>query len=606
MKSERETMMEGIRNASPLNLATKLQEAELYDKKATREVVDEIYKQFNNGGHIMEQIVFPVFTSIIDGFLEINSTTRKLRKHGLTTSRILRECQNFKYPKTFGEDIPDAYTEYKNIRDTTNEDMERYSKEERGKFNRETYEDKTKLGEYKDNVFDNNGGKINAVDEYTGQNNAYRDKAHPDARRNIIEYKHSHLAEVDHIVPLKQIYNQFQGNYALTDEDIKNIANQDSNYALTTARINRGEGASGCGGKFDKTNTEFVEDQRQREKESKPNLGISEEAKENMLKMEKDAQKTIEDDANKAIVNNFLGQGTANTNELWSKAGKNAVNQSKDYVIGNVILYLFKPLYYEVTDIVNNGLCEGVNTTSTTNAFKIRFGRLKDYLLDNALKLFGNNIWEFVKGFISSLIEGIISLFIGVFKQILKLVKEGIKILAQAGKVLFGENSKNMSSAEKGDAIIKILGGAVISICGIGIEALLSKLAIPETMSVILSTTLTGIASVLFMNLLDRMDLFSVKGEKRLERIEDIFTERINDIKDAQKELNTAALENLRLQNIQFSTISNNLEKALSDNNQDSIDENISKLVGFFHVDLPYKNHEEFLDYMDETDNIKL
>lgn len=39
------------------------------------------------------------------------------------------------------------------------------------------------------------------------------------------------------------------------------------------------------------TNTEFVEDQRQREKEGRPNLGLSEEVKENMLKMEKEAKK---------------------------------------------------------------------------------------------------------------------------------------------------------------------------------------------------------------------------------------------------------------------------------------------------------------------------
>lgn len=66
-------------------------------------------------------------------------------------------------------------------------------------------------------------------------------------------------------MPLKQIHDQLKGNYALTDEDIKTLANNDTNFALTSARINRGAGASGQGGKFDMTNTEFVEDQRQRE-----------------------------------------------------------------------------------------------------------------------------------------------------------------------------------------------------------------------------------------------------------------------------------------------------------------------------------------------------
>ena len=139
--------------------------------------------------------------------------------------------------------------------------------------------------------FDNNGGRINARDEYTGEKNVYQYRSQPDARRNIEKYKHDHQAEVDHIVPLKQIHEQFKGNYALTDTDIKNIANNDSNYALTSARINRGAGAPGKGCKLDKTNSEFVEDQRQREKEGRPNLGLSEEAKENMLNMEKKEEK---------------------------------------------------------------------------------------------------------------------------------------------------------------------------------------------------------------------------------------------------------------------------------------------------------------------------
>ena len=61
---------DSIRNASPLELASKLQEAELYDKKETREVVDEVYKEFENQGSLIDEVVVPVFMSIADGFLE--------------------------------------------------------------------------------------------------------------------------------------------------------------------------------------------------------------------------------------------------------------------------------------------------------------------------------------------------------------------------------------------------------------------------------------------------------------------------------------------------------------------------------------------------------
>ena len=587
---------DSIRNASPLELASKLQEAELYDQNETRNVIDEVYEEFEKSGSLVDEVVIPVFMSIADGFLESTSATRKLRKHGLTASRIISQCKSFSYDQVESTTIiPDAYTEWKNIGDQSREDFKDYSENTRQAYTRGVYEDKDRLNGYKKKKFDNNNGKINAKDEYTGQKNVYQYRSNPDARRNVEKYKHDHQAEVDHIVPLKVIHEQLKGNYALTDEDIKNIANKDTNYALTSARINRGAGASGHGGKFDDTNTDFVKDQRKREKEGQPNLGISEEAKENMLQMEKNAQKAINNDANKAILANIIGKGTGNTSEIWGKAGKNAANQSKDYVVGNVILFIIKPLYFEISDTFKNGLKEGVGADTTMQAFKIRFGRVKKYVLDNALSFLGNNVWEFVKGFISSLIEGIISLFVGIFKQILKVVKEGIKVFVQAGKILFGKDANQMTTAQKGDAIIKILGGSVISICGIGIEALLNKIGVTEPWSVILSTMLSGIASTIFMLLLDKIDLFSVKAEKRRMRIEEIFNERINDIKEAEKSFDAAAIETIRTHRLQFTSIEKEIKNAVDKNNIIEINTGLFKLASFMQIDLGYNNQEEFV-----------
>lgn len=606
-KQNIQSMEEKIRNASPLELANILQEAELYDKKNTQAVIDEVYESFNKQGNLVEEVVVPVFISVADGFLESTSATRKLRKKGLTASRIVSQCRSFNYDQVETDTIvPDGYTEWKNVGDQTREDFTQYGENTRQAYNRGEYEDKDRLNQYKQDKFDNNGGRINATDEYTGEKNVYQYRSNPDARRNVEKYKHDHQAEVDHIVPLKQIHDQLKGNYALTDEDIKNIANNDTNYALTSAHINRGAGAPGQGGKFDMTNSKFVEDQRNREKEGRPNLGISEEAKENMLQMEKDAQKQINNDADKAILANITGQGTGNTKEIWGKSASNAANQSKDYVVGNVILFIIKPLYYEISDIFNNGLKEGVNAESTSQAFKIRFGRVKKYVLDNAMSFLGDNVWEFVKGFISSLIEGIISLFVGIFKQILKVVKEGIKVFVQAGKVLFGKQASQMTAAQKGDAIIKILGGSVIAICGIGIEALLNKIGVTEPWSVILSTMLSGIASTMFMLLLDKVDLFSVKAEKRRMRIEEIFDERIKDIEEATKAFDTVAIETMRTQKLQFSSIMNRLWSGIENDSIETINSTLFELASFMRINPKYKNQEEFKDWFDSLEKIEL
>lgn len=592
-----------IRSASPLDLVTKLQEAELYDKKETRTVVDEVYHEFSKQGSLVDEVVVPVFMSIADGLLESTSATRKLRKKGLTASRIINECRTFSYEQSESFAIlPDGYTEWKNINEQTRSDFENYAKNERGSYSRDKFEDKKRMDEYKQEKFDNNGGRINATDEYTGQKNVYQYRKNPDARRNIEKYKHDHQAEVDHIVPLKQIHNQLKGNYAISDEDIKNIANNDTNLALTSARINRGEGAPGAGGKFDMTNAEFVNDQRRREKEGKANLRLSKEAKENMLKMGKESQKTVNEDANKAIFNNIIGKGTSDTTKIWSKTAVNAANQSKDYVVGNVILFFIKPLFYEVSDIFRNGLEEGVDADSTKQAFKIRFGRIKQYVMNNVLAFLGDNIGEFIKGFLSSLIEGIISLFVGILRQILKVVKEGIKILVKSGKVLFGKESKHMSAAEKGDAIIKLIGGSVIALCGIGIETLLNKIGVMEPWSIILSTILSGIASTLFMLILDKIDLFSVKAEKRRKRIEEIFDERIKDIREAEQNFNLAAIETMRAQRLQFMDIENNINKAIKANDITTINSGLFELASFMNVDLGYNNLEEFNKKFDKLE----
>lgn len=602
-----EELDQKIRNASPLELPSVLEEAELFDKKQTKEVVDEVYKEFDKGGSLEEEVLIPVCLSIADGFLECTKATRKLRKKGLTASRIVQECRAFSYDNP-GEMhvIPNGYVEYKNIRESTKQDFDEYAKNERPAYSRELYEDKKALNTYREEAFKNNGGTINAVDEYTGEKNIYKEQAHPDARRNIQDYKHRNQANVDHIVPLKQIHEKFKGNYALSDEDIKNIANKDYNFALTAAHINNGTGAVGQGFKGDKTNKEFVDDQNRREQAGLPNQGLSDETKARLLETEKEATHEINRNANVAIGKNITGTGTGDTKMIWEKTSANALNQSKDYLVGNVILFAIKPLYYELSDIFKNGMKEGVGAETTRQAIAIRFGRIKDFVVSNAVYFIGDNVWGFVKGFVSSLIEGFISLFVGVFKQVLKLIKEGIRIFTQAGKVLFGKEAKQMSHAQKGDAIIKIIGSSVIAICGIGMEALMNKIGIPDGVSVVLSTMFSGIASALFLYLMDQLDLFSVKAEKRYARIEEIFDARINDIRSARDAFNDAALETMREQRVRFDAIIGEINAAIEGDNIVGINNGLYKMAELMNVDLPYHNTPEFVVYMDTVNTIEL
>lgn len=642
MDEERKKAIEELEYASPLEISRLLQEMELYDEKTSQEVLDEVHEKFDSAEHLEDEVLKPVFMSVIDGLLEATSGGRAARKKGLTASRVVEECTSFSY-----DDLEDnhtnvnGYTEYKNINHDEIEyqvQLEKWKKDgkngDRPQYNgsvnsnstqeyvRSNLEDSSAMNDYKEKQ---RHGEKKIKDEYTGKDNLYVSQNNmPD---NYNDETHRKQAQPDHIVPLKQLHEQYKHNYALDDSDLKRIANSESNLAITSAEINQV--------KRDMTNKQYIE---WMDEHGKP---LDENTKKIMLQKQKEATKSIESDVNKTVAKNLVGKGQVDekamknavnefkenngqapteeqrnqieqnlikkkTNEIRGTAVKNAAGQAKDYAVGNLILFIVKPIYYEISDIFKNGLKEGVGADSGTQALGIRFTRVKKYVMTHAKAFFGDSILDFVKGFVSSLIEGIISLFVGMLKQVLKILKEGVKIIVGSVQILFGKNAKAMSPAQKGDAIIKLIGGSVIAISGVALESLLNKIGIGEPWSVVLSTMLSGIASALFLYILNKADLFSTKAEKRYERVKEIFDERIKDVQEATELFDRVALETMKEQRLQFESIQEEINTGLESNDIDSINTGLYKLADFMKVDLPYSNTKEFCDYMDSEEVLVL
>lgn len=642
MDEERKKAIEELEYASPLEISRLLQEMELYDEKTSQEVLDEVHEKFDSAEHLEDEVLKPVFMSVIDGLLEATSGGRAARKKGLTASRVVEECTSFSY-----DDFEDnhtnvnGYTEYKNINHDEIEyqvQLEKWKKDgkngDRPQYNgsvnsnstqeyvRSNLEDSSAMNDYKEKQ---RHGEKKIKDEYTGKDNLYVSQNNmPD---NYNDETHRKQAQPDHIVPLKQLHEQYKHNYALDDSDLKRIANSESNLAITSAEINQV--------KRDMTNKQYIE---WMDEHGKP---LDENTKKIMLQKQKEATKSIESDVNKTVAKNLVGKGQVDekamknavnefkenngqapteeqrnqieqnlikkkTNEIRGTAVKNAAGQAKDYAVGNLILFIVKPIYYEISDIFKNGLKEGVGADSGSQALGIRFTRVKKYVMTHAKAFFGDSILDFVKGFVSSLIEGIISLFVGMLKQVLKILKEGVKILVGSVQILFGKNAKAMSPAQKGDAIIKLIGGSVIAISGVALESLLNKIGIGDPWSVVLSTMLSGIASALFMYILNKADLFSTKAERRYERVKEIFDERIKDVQEATELFDRVALETMKEQRLQFESIQEEINTGLESNDIDSINTGLYKLADFMKVDLPYSNTKEFCDYMDSEEVLVL
>ncbi|MBQ7496379.1 MAG: hypothetical protein IJU00_00835 [Selenomonas sp.] len=615
MKAKINQQLNGLKYTSPLKMASALKELELYDKKEARQVIDEVYKQYATGEKLQEEVVTPVMLSVLDGLFESTKFGRQARRKGLTSSRIISECRSFSYGGVTSHVITnDGYVEFKNMRDNRRDANKGWT------YHRRELENKNEMDKYKNQKFAEVSGK-NAFDEYRGTQDITQKRNNPDRRRN--DPKNDYQAEVDHIIPLKKIGEQYSSNYALTTDDIRRIANSEDNFALTSAYIN--------GKKLEKTNTEFVNANKD---------VLSPETQKLMLEKEEKAQMAIESRVNEEVLNTLKGEGNSTRqvrklaykeeeerlgekltktereainkrlaiekrNDVYWKLAGDAVTQQKDYMTGNIILYIVKPLYYELSDIVKNGLKDGVNASSFMEAMRIRFSRVKTYVVENAKSFMGDNVLDFVKGFISSLIEGIIGLFTGFFRNVLKLCKEGIRILTSSLKIVKGEEGAHMTSAEKKQAIAKLVGGGIIAVLGIVLEEQLAKI-ISRDLAVVASTILSGVAATLFFYFLNKIDLFSVKAEKRYARIEEIFDERIKDIETATGAMNVVALETLQQQRNEFDSICSNIRECLANDDVDAINDGWYRMAEFMRIDLPYKNTDEFLDYMDDSGTINL
>lgn len=641
MSERSKVTLDQLKAASPLALPGLIAECEFYDETESEKVFEDVVKEFEKDGGGIESVLKPVALAIVDGLLERTASGRAMRSKGVTASRVIQDCDSFSYGDMEVGPIPGvSYVDWKNAADGRAAFGQR---EDRRTYRRSQLEKASAMQGYKDRANDAAAaqGRKNLQDEYTGERNitAYQDN--PDKRRN--DPKHSHQAETDHVVPLKELHTRLKGNYGLSVSDIRDLANIDSNFALTSSTINRRKG--------EKTNAEFIAELK---KSGDPK---DRELAEKMEKMTPAktaaAEKAIVGAANKAIKDNLLGKGKISRQEfdaamndrikaeeartgkklspeekksfkknekaslrrklqrdkalgVYGQASSDAAKQAANYAAGDAILFLLKPIYFELKDSFQNGFAEGVGCTSGTDAVRVRFSRIKKYVMEHATEFLGDGLTNFVKGFISSLIESIIGLFLGMLKNILKLIKEGVRVFVQAAKVIWGKDSAKMSSAEKGDAIVKLIGGSVSAIAGIGIDMLLESAGIPESWTVPLSTMLTGIVSAVFMCILERADLFSVKGERRNARLKEVFEERVADMRADASNFSMAVNRKLIANREQFDALDSAIDKALSLHDIRAVDVALNGMAKFFEVSLPYEDQQSFVRYWKSQSIIRI
>ena len=635
-----------IKAASPLEMAKTLKDLELYDKKEAQEIIDEVYKKFDSGDHLTDNLLKPVVISVADGVLELKMFS-PMRKKGLTASRIYEECANFTYDSKASISEIDGYTEYKSMRDETGYDADYTTSHKRDsdkaaysdmynnntkyrnpdmtqEYDRKKVEDKKKMDEYKEEQFKD---KDTTKDEY-----GYLD-----------ELEHTgEGAQTDHIIPAEKVHEQLRGNMALNDEDVKIIANDAENFALTSGPLNKSKGNklnenvekfhgeplpddvketmkrkseiaqehinNTANQAVSKTltfqgNVKITTEDRARIVREKKRLEAQFE-KEHGRKPKREERIAINSKAEEKITKNLQVKKAVNT---YKNVGTAAVNQSKDFAIGNLVLCLLKPIYYEVHDIFKNGLkAKNLHAGSNIDAIKLRFKRVKDYIFSHIKEIVQGNLTDFIKSLVSSFIEGIIDCFVGMVKKAIKIVKEGIKIFVKAYKILWGKDGEGLTDRQKWDAVIKMIGASIGVLAGIGIEAVLQSFAIPKILLVPVSTFLGGVITAVFMYVLDKADLFSTKSEQRRNAIIKIFDARIAEIKGATEAMNTSAIEVLNEQRKCYDNISAAMKNAINTKNYVELNSQLFVMAKFFSIELPYSNSDEFVKHYDSVRELVL
>lgn len=101
-------------------------------------------------------------------------------------------------------------------------------------YNRKNYDDVTKRNKFKKEYF---GDEKVKKDCYTKKIVHYSSKS---AKAKYGEKKYTcHSTDVDHIIPEKKVYENLKSNPFLRDEDVRRIANDESNYRVVSSKLNR-------------------------------------------------------------------------------------------------------------------------------------------------------------------------------------------------------------------------------------------------------------------------------------------------------------------------------------------------------------------------------
>lgn len=530
-------LLEQFNDSTPLQLSRVLIQVELFDKQSSINVMESIYKEFETKENVINELINPLLLNIADGMVKHPKLGDIFKKTNITPTRIVKEVNEFHY------ELDSEY--YVN-------DNQFMVKAEKEHYLRQKYEIKSRRQTEKEKGIERQNGSGQVEDAVTGKTLEMREV---DASGDLNRH-----ANMDHVTPLKHMQEKYKNNPYLHRSDLAQLAGLPENETYINSTLNKKKG--------DLTWKEFIK---------KNPDDLTPEQQEKVLELESKSEKAIADERNKIMAKNVGLQG-----------------------LGDAIILLMKPIWFEIKDSVKNGILYGFDTTDKIKAFGLRMKRAYIYIRDNVIPKLGEFIKDVMSNFLSILINSVVDIFKSIFKSLLSIIVNGFLAIKEAFNILLKPDSE-MSKAQKADAITKIIATAVVPILIFSFEQNIGKVPI---IGDVLTLILSGIATTMVVWLLNEIDIFSVKSEKRMKRIEEIFSIRIKIIKENTNIFETASIEHLAKTRMQFHRIANNIKYAVS-NNMDA-NSSVYELASFMGINLSIKSTNEFLALLETENSINI
>lgn len=257
-------------------------------------------------------------------------------------------------------------------------------------------------------------------------------------------FKDESKAELDHVVPLKQIHDNKKNHLAMNTgtetgrNNLKNLANDDSNLAATDKSINASKGA--------KTNTEFL---NTTDPDKLNDWGVNSEL---MKNREKQATDKIASEVSTTLLKK-------QASELMISGSQQALNMGIKQALGILLTKVVNIVFREVKFYIR----EGIEFTSQTIS-DIRNRLLSEIkgLLKEIPEILSSALEGGISGFVSNLLTFLLNSVFSTVKKLVTVIREGLVGIYKAIKIIFFP-PKGMTTEDVWRSAIKILSTTVIS-----------------------------------------------------------------------------------------------------------------------------------------------